>query len=93
MAQTQFGDVLPLNFTNSLRAVADTGGDTDDLTDPSDYSTVAAMDTFLAGYDAFTYTADVLAKLNVNDKQFAIRNIQDATTIADYMTAQAARSS
>jgi hypothetical protein len=91
MAQTQFGDILPLNFTNSLRAAADTGGDTDDLTDPSDYATVAAMDTFLAAHDATTYSAANLAILNVNDKQFAIRNIQDPTTIADYMTAQDAQ--
>jgi len=91
MAQTQFGDIVDVSFTNSLRAVADAGGDTEDLTDPSDYTTVAAMDTFLSTFDEDTYTAAVLAKMNVNDKVFAIRNIQDPTTIADYMTAQVSR--
>lgn len=91
MAQTQFGDVLPLNFTNSLRAVANAGGDTDALTDPSDYTTVATLDTFLAGFDAFTYTPTVLAQMNVNDKQFACRSIQDRTTISSYHPAQVAR--
>jgi hypothetical protein len=91
MAQTQFGDIVDVSFTNSLRAVADMGGDTEDLTDPSDYTTVATMDTFLSTFDSDTYTADVLAKMNINDKVFAIRNIEDPTTIADYMTAQVSR--
>lgn len=91
MAQVQFGDTVDINFTNSLRAVADTGGDTDDLTDPSDYTTVATMDTFLSTFDSDTYTAAVLAKMNINDKVFAVRSIQDPTTIADYMTAQVSR--
>ena len=91
MAQIQFGDILDVNFTNSLRATASNGGSADQLTDPSDYSNITALDTFLAAYDADTYTAEQLQIMNVNDKVFAVRSIQDASTISDYHPTQASR--
>lgn len=91
MSQVQFGDILEVNFTNSLRATGTTGGDSDLLTDPSDYATIANLDAFLSTFDAFTYTDEVLRTMNTNDKIFAVRSIQDSTTIADYVPAQTAR--
>jgi hypothetical protein len=93
MGHIQFGDILEVNFTNSLRATSTLGGDTDALTDPSDYLTVASLDAFLNGFDPFTYSTAQLAIMNTNDKIFACRSIQDRTTIADYHPAQTARSS
>lgn len=91
MAQIQFGDILEVNFTNSLRAVDGNGGSGDQLTDPSDYSNITNLDAALTAYDAFTYSAEQLQIMNVNDKIFALRSIQDPTTIADYVAAQDAR--
>jgi hypothetical protein len=91
MAQVQFGDILEVNFTNSLRAVDGNGGSGDQLTDPSDYSNITNLDAFLNAYDEFTYSTEQLQIMNVNDKIFAVRSIQDSTTIADYVTAQTAR--
>lgn len=92
MAQIQFGDILEVNFTNSLRAVDGNGGSGDQLTDPSDYSNITALDTFLNTYDSTTYSAAQLQIMNTNDKIFAVRSIQDATTISDYHPAQDSRS-
>lgn len=87
----QFGDILDVNFTNSLRATASTGGSSDQLTDPSDYSNMDALDTFLTTYDSDTYTSEQLQIMNVNDKVFAVRSIEDANTISDYHPTQESR--
>jgi hypothetical protein len=91
MAQVQFGDILEVNFTNSLRAVAGNGGSGDQLTDPSDYSNISALDAALTAHDSVTYSAAQLQLMTVNDKIFALRNCADPTTIADYMVAQGSR--
>lgn len=91
MAQIQFGDILEVNFTNSLRAVDGNGGSGDQLTDPADYSNISALDAALKSFDAFTYSDAQLQLMCVNDKIFALRSIQDNTTISNYHPAQVAR--
>lgn len=93
MGQIQFGDILEVNFTNSLRATASLGGDTDQLSDPTDFQTVATLDAALKGFDAFTYSDAQLQLMNTNDKIFALRSIQEKTTISNYHPTQVARTS
>jgi len=93
MANTQLGNVVDFDFTNSLRAVSNMGGSDDALVDPSDYVSILSLRTTLAAFDSFTYTSAVLDTMTVNDMVFAVRNIQDPTTIASYVSAQVARTS
>lgn len=92
MANTQLGNVVDFDFTNSLRAVASMGGSDDSLTDPADYTSITSLRTTLSTFDSLTYTSAVLDGMTVNDMVFAVRSIQDPTTIASYVTAQVARS-
>lgn len=91
MAQIQFGDILEVNFTNSLRATASLGGSGGQLADPSNYSNITNLDAALKAFDATTYSDAKLQGMNTNDKIFALRNVEDPTTIADYVTAQKSR--
>lgn len=93
MPQIQFGDILEVNFTNSLRAVAGNGGSGSQLTDTSDYATITSLDAALKAFDPFTYSDAQLQLMCVNDKIFALRSIQDKTTISNYHPTQTARSS
>ena len=67
-----------INFTNSLKAVADMGGGDTDLTTPVNYSSLTAI-------DAVTYSSANLDTMTINDMVFALRNEDDPKTIADYM--------
>lgn len=79
-----------LNFVNSRKAVADMGGSGSSLGNASNYLSITAIDARLTAANAAYYTAERLNQLTLNDKVFALRNIDDATTIASYMTNSAA---
>jgi hypothetical protein len=88
MAQNQLG-VVDSNFTNANR----TQGNVTNLTTPLNYTSVSALRARLTALDAFTYSAANLDILSVNDMVYAVRSIDDRTTIADYQPAQVARTS
>jgi hypothetical protein len=74
-----------INFTNSLKAVADMGGGDTDLTTPVNYSSLTAIRARLTAIDAVTYSSANLDTMTINDMVFALRNEDDPKTIADYM--------
>lgn len=82
MADSQIGQVN-LEFTNSLRATAAGLGTTTGLATPANYSSVSALRTRLAAANAY-YTSAVLDQMTVNDMVFALRSIDDKTTISNY---------
>lgn len=79
-----------IGFVNSLKAVADQGGSGSNLANASNYVSVTSMRTRLATVNAGYYTAAKLDQMTVNDMVFALRSVDDATTIASYMTNGAA---
>jgi hypothetical protein len=83
MANTQMG-APRLNFTNSLKAVADMGGSGSSLGNASNYVSITAMRTRLAAANGAYYTSAKLDQMTVNDMVFALRSIDDKTTISDY---------
>lgn len=82
MANTMLG-TPDLNFANSLKAVADMGGSGSSLTNASNYVSVTAMRSRLTALNAGYYTAARLDSLTVNDMVWALRSIDDRTTISD----------
>ena len=88
MADTMMGPP-DISFVNSLKAIAVPGSGSG-LANASNYVSITAMRTRLAAANAGYYTATRLDGLTVNDMVFALRNIDDPTTIASYMTASAA---
>lgn len=91
MAQKQYGTSVDFDFTNSLRAEPNGGGDTNTLEEPLDYTSISNLKIALSVYDPKTYTDDVLNQMTVNDMVFALRNVEDPKTIADYMKPQSKR--
>lgn len=89
MAQNQLGNNVDISFVNS-KHVQD--GDAE-LTNFANYGSITALKARLAAFDAFTYTAARLDQMTVNDMVYALRSIDDPTSIASYRTAQIARSS
>lgn len=75
-----------LQFPNSREAVSDQGGRSNNLANSLNYNSINAMRTRLQTVNAGYYTNARLDQLTVNDMIFAVRNVDDATTIADYMT-------
>lgn len=84
MSNTQIGQI-DLDFVNSLKANATMGGSTMGLTTPLNYTSISSLDTALNTANSAYYTQARLDGMTVNDKVFALRSIQDKTTIADYM--------
>lgn len=82
MADSQMGQIN-LEFVNSLKAVPGigTGGN---ITTPVNYSSVGALRTALAAANGTYYTSTKLDQMTVNDMVYALRSIQDKTTISDY---------
>lgn len=74
-----------LAFKNSLKAVAGQLGTASGLNTPVNYSSVGAMRTRLAAANGAYYTTARLDALSVNDMIWALRSIDDKTTICDYM--------
>lgn len=91
MANTMPTPVNDFCFVNSLQAVASMGGGDTNLTAPQNYTSITAMRAFLNGFDNKTYSNANLDIMSTNDMVFAIRSIQDPTTIANYVTAQVAQ--
>lgn len=89
MANTQLSPP-DVNFVNSLRAVADQGGSGSQLNTVANYGSISALRGALNTANAGYYTVARLDQMTVNDMVFALRNMQDAKTIADYMSNSAA---
>jgi hypothetical protein len=85
MGQTQIG-IIDLDFVNSRRAAPDMGGSGSNLNVAGDYASITALDTKLLALNPTYYTQARLDSMTTNDKVFAMRNMQDATSIASYMT-------
>lgn len=79
-----------MGFVNSRKAIDGMGGISSNLGNASNYVSITAMRTRLAAANAGYYTAVRMDGLSVNDMIFALRNIDDATSIASYMTNSAA---
>lgn len=85
MANVQLGSVN-INFPNSKDAdPANIDGDSE-LGTPANYVSITAMRTRLAAISGTYYTTAMLDSMTVNDMVFALRNHDDATTIASYMS-------
>lgn len=84
MANTQMGPVA-LIFPNSTKAVSDMGGSGAGVSTPLNYTSVTAMRTRLAAANGTYYTSAKLDQMTTNDMIYALRMIDDKTTIADYM--------
>jgi hypothetical protein len=78
------GSSYPL-LANSLKAVSDMGGTGSGLNNASNYVSVLAMRTRLAAANAGYYTTAKLDQMTANDMVWALRSIDDKTTISDYM--------
>jgi hypothetical protein len=88
MPNTQLGQI-DIDFVNSLKAIA-VPGSTSNLVTPVNYSSISALDAALQAANGAYYTTARLDATCVNDKVWALRSIQDPTTISSYMTAQSA---
>lgn len=75
-----------LGFANSRKAIDGMGGQGSNLGNASNYVSITAMRTRLAAANGAYYTTARLDTLTVNDMIFALRNIDDASSIASYMT-------
>lgn len=75
-----------LGFVNSRKAIDGMGGQASNLNNISNYVSVQSMRTRLAAANGTYYTSARLDQLSVNDMIFALRNIDDATSIASYMS-------
>ena len=89
MADSQMGFPF-LGFPNSLRAVAGSLGTSSGLNTSANYISVSALRGALNAANGTYYTTAKLDQMTVNDMIFALRNMQDATTIASYMSNSAA---
>lgn len=79
-----------LAFVNSREAQSDQGGRSNNLANSTNYNSINAMRTRLQAVNAGYYTNALLDTLTVNDMIFALRNVDDASTIASYMSNSAA---
>lgn len=79
-----------LGFVNGRKAIDGMGGISSNLGNASNYVSITAMRTRLAAANAGYYTATKLDQMCVNDMIFALRNIDDATSISSHMTNSAA---
>lgn len=79
-----------INFTMSNRAVAGMLGTGSGLNTPVNYASLGGLRAALTAANGTYYTSAKLDTLTVNDMVFALRSIQDPTTIHDKFTAQAA---
>jgi hypothetical protein len=78
-----------IGFPNSLKSdmpYTDVAGNSNsELTTPLNYTSVQAMRNRLSALNGAYYTNPFLDRMTVNDMIFALRSIDDRTTIADYM--------
>ena len=84
MANTAMG-FTRVTVPISTKAIADMGGVVSGFATPANYVSVGALRARLAAANATYYTTAKLDHLTVNDMVFAVRSIDDKTTICDYM--------
>lgn len=89
MANSSFG-ITPMKIANSLKAVADMGGATSGIGTPTNYASANSLRTRLAAINGAYYTTAKLDQLTLNDMVYALRMLDDRTTIADYLPASTA---
>jgi hypothetical protein len=77
-------------IVNSKRADPANVGAASHFSTPVNYTSVSALRAALTAANGTYYTSAKLDAMTVNDMIFALRNIADPKTIADYMTASAA---
>lgn len=79
MANSQVGSIR-MSITNARKAVANPGS-TSDLATPANYGSINSMRTRLAAANPTLYTATELDRMTVNDMIYALRTIDDTTSI------------
>lgn len=84
MANTSSGPV-PLDFVNA-NWVPPAGASGSFVSSNNSYASISGLRGRLQAANAAYYTNARLDSLTVNDMVFAVRNIDDPTTIASYMT-------
>lgn len=70
MGQHQIAPVLPMGWVDENRTVPD---DDTNIEDTQIFSSIAELDAELVRKDEETFTAERLAGMTVNDKQYAVR--------------------
>lgn len=84
MADSMIG-VPRISFVNALKTGNGSFSQTSNLANASNYVSVGAMRTRLAAANGGYYTATKMDQMTVNDMIWALRSIDDRTTISDYM--------
>lgn len=79
MASPNLQGVINLDFTYKTKTSG--ASETNALTTPANFVTIAAIDAALTAANSTYYTALQLTKMSVNDKTYALRQISDAATI------------
>ena len=79
MANIQMGQINS-NFTSARKAVPGIDG-TGNVTTPANYSSINAMRTRLAAAQPSYYTTAQLDAMTTNDMVYALRTIDDVSTI------------
>lgn len=80
MPITQLGtETGSMGFTNRQKSAPPNTSSTE-LTTPNNYVSDAALDTRLLAIGG-VFTAAYIQKMNMNDKTFAVRTVDDPTTI------------
>lgn len=79
MAEPIMRGAIDLTFTYRNRA--NTNSDAHPLATPANYMSPATLDAALKTANATYYTDALLNKLSINDKVFALRQINDSGTI------------
>lgn len=74
-----------INFPMSNKAVASPGSGSG-LNTPANYLSITALDGALQAVSGTYYTTARLDQMGVNDKVYALRMHQDATTVANYLS-------
>lgn len=81
MAQHQIG-MIEEGFVNKQRATAGSAAKTNgNMATPANYENMAAIDARLTAISATTYSQSRLDTMTLNDKIYALRVQDDATTI------------
>jgi hypothetical protein len=71
----------PININFAYRNRANGQTDTSPLATPANYASPATIDAALTAANGTYYTAATLAKMTLNDKIYALRQISDPGTI------------
>lgn len=89
MAQTGYG-IVRVQIPNSTYTPPTTSTTGSGFASGGNYISVFALRNRLSTLNATYYTSQKLNEMTVNDMIFALRNMEDPKSIADYMSASAA---